>query len=178
MDFGKKTKCGNFYILKYSKSLSKAELKKLRDASGIPADVQKHLQRGALPYIKVATVSDSWAVEFVYGTTMFNAIDELPVNNLNEVRGLAKQNAEALFVTMYADTSTIGDEEYRKAKVKIMEEYLDRASKAANEAADAGKSEEELQKESEEAVQEVIDKERQAQTILEMGEEIKKEEGL
>lgn len=178
MDFGKKTKCGNFYILKYSKSLSKVELKKLRDASGIPADAQKHLQRGALPYIKVATVSDSWAVEFVYGTTMFNAIDELPVSNLNEVRDLAKRNAEALFVTMYADTSTIGDEEYRKAKVKIMEEYLDRASKAANEAADAGKSEEELQKESEEAVQEVIDKERQAQTILEMGEEIKKEEGV
>jgi hypothetical protein len=177
MDFGKKTKCGNFYILKYSKSLSKAELKKLRAASGIPADVQKHLQRGTLPYIKVATVSDSWAVEFVYGTTMFNAIDELPVAN-NEVTGIPGKNAEALFVTMYADTSTIGDEEYRKAKVKIMEEYLDRASKAANEAADAGKSEEELQKESEEAVQEVIDKEKQARTILEMGEEIKKEEGV
>jgi hypothetical protein len=177
MDFGKKTKCGNFYILKYSKSLSKAELKKLRDASGIPADVQKHLQRGTLPYIKVATVSDSWAVEFVYGTTMFNAVDELPVAN-NEVTGIPGKNAEALFVTMYADTSTIGDEEYRKAKVKIMEEYLDRASKAANEAADAGKSEEELQKESEEAVQEVIDKEKQARTILEMGEEIKKEEGV
>ena len=177
MEFGKKYRCGNFYILKYSKSLSKAELKKLRDASGIPADVQKHLQRGVLPYIKVATVSDSWAVEFVYGTTMFNAIDELPVAN-NEVTGIPGKNAEALFVTMYADTSTIGDEEYRKAKVKIMEEYLDRASKAANEAADAGKSEGELQKESEEAVQEVIDKEKQAQTILEMGEEIKKKEGL
>ena len=177
MDFGKKTKCGNFYILKYSKSLSKAELKKLRDASGIPADVQKHLQRGSLPYIKVATVSDSWAVEFVYGTTMFNAIDELPTTG-NEVTGIPGKNAEALFVTMYADTSTIGDEEYRKAKVKIMEEYLDRASKAANEAADAGKSEEELQKESEEAVQEIIDEEKHAQTILEMGEEIKKEEGL
>ena len=177
MDFGKKTKCGNFYILKYSKSLSKAELKKLRDASGIPTDVQKHLQRGSLPYIKVATVSDSWAVEFVYGTTMFNAIDELPAMG-NEVTGIPGKNAEALFVTMYADTSTIGDEKYRKAKVKIMEEYLDRASKAANEAADAGKSEEELQKESEEAVQEIIDEEKQAQTILEMGEEIKKEEGL
>ncbi len=176
MDYGKKIKCGNFYILKFAKSLSKAELKKLRDAAGIPADVQKHLQRGTLPYIKVATISDSWAVEYVYGTTMFNAIDELPVNEaMNTVVDVAGRNAEALFVVMYADTSTIGDEEYRKAKIKLMEEYLDRASKAANEAADAGKSEEELQKESEEAVQEVIDKQKHADTLMEMAEEIKKE---
>ncbi len=174
MDYGKKIKCGNFYILKFAKSLSKAELKKLRDAAGIPVDVQKHLQRGALPYIKVATVSDSWAVEFVCGTTMFNAIDELSVAD-GRVDGVAGQNAEATFVVMYADTSTIGDEEYRKAKVKLMGEYLDRAGKAANEAADAGKSEEELQRESEEAVQEVIDEGKYAETLLDMADEIKKE---
>ena len=44
LEFGKKVQVGNYYILKYSKSLSKAEVKRLRSAQNIPADIQKHLQ--------------------------------------------------------------------------------------------------------------------------------------
>ena len=77
MDFGKKLYCGNFVVTKKSRSLSKHELKELRDKEGIREDVRKHLTRGSLPYICVETVGGGWKVEFGIGTTMFEAIDAL-----------------------------------------------------------------------------------------------------
>ena len=77
MDFGKKLYCGNFVVTKKSRSLSKQELKELRDKEGIREDVRKHLTRGSLPYICVETVGGGWKVEFGIGTTMFEAIDAL-----------------------------------------------------------------------------------------------------
>ena len=77
MDFGKKLYCGNFVVTKKSRSLSKQELKELRDKEGIRDDVRKHLTRGSLPYICVETVGGGWKVEFGIGTTMFEAIDAL-----------------------------------------------------------------------------------------------------
>lgn len=180
LEFGKKVACGNYYILKKSRSLSKAELKKLRSANGIPAEVQKHLQRGSLPYIKVSTLSESWSVEFVVGMTMYAFIDATHVVMDDEgnrmVFGDDRALMENIFVQMMTDTTLVGDKEYRLGKLKLQQEYLDRESKRQVEAADAGKSEEQLRKESDEAVQEVIDRDKHAATILEMGEHIAKEE--
>lgn len=180
LEFGKKVQCGNYYILKKSKSLSKAEVTKLRKVQGIPAEIQKHLQRASLPYIKVSTVTDSWSVEFVIGMTMYQLIDDCHVvfdgdgNRL--LAGEEKNTYENIFVQMMTDTTLIGDKEYRLGKLKLQQEYLDRASKAMNEAADAGKTEEQLRKESEEAIDEVMERDKHAATILEMGEQVKKEE--
>lgn len=180
LEFGKKVACGNYYILKKSRSLSKAELKKLRSANGIPAEVQKHLQRGSLPYIKVSTISENWSVEFVIGMTMYAFIDATQVVMDDEgnrmVFGEDRNLMENIFVQMMTDTTLVGDKEYRLGKMKLQQEYLDREAKRMNEAADAGKTEDELRKESDEAVQEVIDRDKHAATILEMGEHIAKEE--
>lgn len=180
LEFGKKVSVGNYYILKHSKSLTKNEVKRLRTANNIPADVQKHLERASMPYIKVATVTDSWSVDFVIGTSMYEALDTVKVvmdgEGNRQLYGVEAKNVEATIVAMFADTTTVGDYEYQVEKQKLLVAYLNRASKAKNEAADAGKGEEELTKESEEAVQEVIDRDKHAETILEMGEQVRKEE--
>lgn len=179
MDFGVKVKVGNYKILKYAKSLSKQEVKNLRNAANIPAYIQKHLQRASLPYIKVSTITDSWAVEFVIGTTMYDALDELHVVHdaagNHQLMGVEAHNTEAIFCAMFADTTTVGDFEYMVAKQKLLSEYLERAGKKLNEKQDAGKSEAELKEESDKAAQEVLDDEKNATMLKEMAEELKKE---
>lgn len=141
MEFGKKVKVGNFYLLKYSKSLSSKELSKLRDAADVPAEVRKYLSRGSLPYIKVSTVTDSWSVEFVMGMNMFNVLDGVKVvhdgEGVYQLYGTEERNVHALLVGMFADTTTLGDIEYNVAKQKLLSEYVDRASKAAVSAVEA-----------------------------------------
>ena len=180
LEFGKKVRVGNYYILKHTKSLTKNEVKMLRAANNIPADVQKHLERASLPYIKVATVTDSWSVDFVIGTSMYDALDGVKVvtdgDGNRQLYGVEAKNVEATIVAMFADTTTVGDYEYQVEKQKLLVSYLDRASKAKNEATDAGKNDEELAKESDDAVQEVIDRDKRAETVLDMAEQVRKEE--
>ena len=150
IEFGVPVHVGNYVIKKYNRSLGRKELAELRRISGIPADVAKSLERGRLPYIKVSTASGSWGVEFVIGTSMYEALDNLNVVFDDEGRrqlcGVEARNAEAMFVGMLADTTTVGDFEYQVAKQKLLHEYLDRASKARNAKADEGKTEEQKAK--------------------------------
>lgn len=133
LEFGKKVRVGNFYILKHSKSLTKKEQKLLRSASGIPADVQAHLDRMSLPYIKVATVTESWCIEFVMGMAFFNALNSVNVvmdgEGNRQLYGVEAKNIEAMIVSMFADTSVVGDFEYQKGKQELLSEFLERASK-------------------------------------------------
>ena len=135
LEFGKKVRVGNFYILKHSKSLTKKEQKLLRSASGIPADVQAHLDRMSLPYIKVATVTESWCIEFVMGMAFFNALNSVNVvmdgEGNRQLYGVEAKNIEAMIVAMFADTSVVGDFEYQKGKQELLSEFLERASKEA-----------------------------------------------
>lgn len=177
LPFGKKIKVKNFYILKLSKSLSKKEVNSLR--KDIPADIKKHLQRGSLPYIKVSALSEVWAIEFSIGTSMFEALDNLTPAQINgglELTDNERNNAEALFQLMFTDTTLLGDDEYLIKKMKLREAFIMRESARRNAAEDAGKTEEQLRKESEDAVQEVIDRDKHAATIMEMGEQVAKDE--
>ena len=181
LEFGVKVKVGNYYILKYAKGLGKKELSRLRNASGIPRKVQKHLSNGrTLPFIKVGTISGSWSVEYIMGTSMYDAIDALRVvmdeTGERQLYGVEAKNAEAMFVAMFADTTVVGDYEYQVAKQKLLSEYLDRAGKELNKKADAGKSDEELRKENEAAVEETAARETHANTLLNMAEEIMRKE--
>lgn len=128
LPYGKKIRVKNFVILKYSKALRKSELNEVRNMQGIPADVQKHLQRGGLPYIKVSTLAENWSVEFVCGSTMYNYIDTRQTEPerddiLTEDSVTALHN---LFVMMLADCTILGDPEYTTAKGKLLQEYMAR----------------------------------------------------
>lgn len=164
LEFGKKVKVGNFYILKYSKSLTKTEQKRLRTANNIPTDVQKHLDRMSLPYIKVSTVTNSWSVEFVVGMAFFDALNAVNVvmdgEGNRQLYGVEAKNVEAMLVSMLADTSVVGDFEYQKAKQEILTAYLDRASKEAVKNTD--------EKESEKALDEVAEHEELRSQVAEM----------
>lgn len=181
LDFGVKVKVGNYYILKYAKGLGKKELNRLRKASDIPKEVQKHLGNGStLPFIKVSTITGSWSVEYIMGTSMYDAIDALRVvvdeAGERQLYGVEAKNAEAMFVAMFADTTVVGDYEYQVAKQKLLSEFLDRKGKELNKKADSGKSDEDLRKENEAAVEETAARESHANTLLDMAEEIKRKE--
>ena len=129
--FGKKIKVMNFFVLKYTKALSSGELKRMRNAQGIPAEAQKHLQRGGLPYIKVMTLSENWSVEFVCCTAMYELIERFCVFEDSEHGELvlteeALAGLHNLFVLMYSDTAIVGDTEYFEAKGKALNEFMAR----------------------------------------------------
>lgn len=180
LEFGKPVMVGNYTITKITRSLSKKQVKELRRSSGIPEDIQRQLERASLPFIKVQTASGSWGVEFVMGTSMYDALDDVKVvvdsDGVRQLYGVEKRNVEAMFVAMLADTTTVGDYEYNAAKQKLLKEYLDRATAKMNAKSDGGKGEEQLRKESGDAVQEVIDAETGKAAIVDMASRIKDKE--
>lgn len=178
LPFGKTIKTRHFTVLKFSKSLSKKEVASLRE--DIPAEIKKHLQRGSLPFIKIANIAGTWGIEYSIGTSMYAALDECVPVAVGDHYEFSKDNGniiEAFAQLMYADTSLPGDAEYTAGKLKLRDEYIAREAARRNAAADEGKTEEQLRKESDEAVQEVIDRDKHAETLLEMAEQIKKEGG-
>lgn len=182
LEFGRPVAVGNYTVTKINRTLSGRQVKALRMQSNVPEEAAKWLERAKLPYIKVSTSSGSWSVEFVIGTTMYNAIDSVNVvmdaDGNRMVVGTEGRNMEAIFVAMLADTTTVGDFEYQVAKQKLLQEYLDRASKARNAKSDEGKTDEELAKENDEAAQEVLDSSERKAMVLDMAGRIaNKEEG-
>ena len=178
LPFGKTIKTRHFTVLKFSKSLSKKEIASLRE--DIPAEIKKHLQRGSLPFIKISDIAGTWGVEFSIGTSMYAALDECVTVAVGDHYEFSKDDVniiEAFAQLMYADTSLPGDAEYTAGKLKLRDEYLARESARRNSAADKGKTEEQLRNENDEAVQEVIDRDKHAETLLDMAEQIKKEGG-
>ena len=172
LEFGRPVAVGNYTVTKINRTLSGKQVKALRMQSNVPAEAAKWLERAKLPYIRVSTSSGSWSVEFVIGTTMYNAIDSMNVvmdaDGNRMAYGIEGKNMEAMFVAMFADTTVVGDFEYQVAKQKLLHEYLDRASKARNAKEDEGKSEEQVAKENEEATLEVLDSSENKTMVLDM----------
>lgn len=164
--FGTKLRVGNFTVLKYTKSLKKAELKALRNDAGIPEDTQKHLQRGGLPFIKVEAISGIWAIEFCIGTTVYKYIDE-------QLCDQTMLTFLHLFTTWFTDTATPGDEKYLEDKARAMADFMERikARKAGEETAEEKAEDDKILEEvkaSEEAKANILD---MAQRIKEGGQD-------
>lgn len=119
LPFGKKVSVGNFYFTKITRALSKKELRELRDAQGIPADVRKHLDRGGLPFIIVNTIGGGWSLSFVCGSVMYGYIEY--AYSRDELDGLRN-----LFTMMYTDTSVLGDAEYLRDKAAALQSFITR----------------------------------------------------
>ena len=165
LEFGKIYRAGNFIIKKFTRTLTKKQMLQLRDAMNIPRDIQKRLERNGLPFIKASTVSGSWSIEWAFGASLFQAIDEMPVNENGEFFGVGLDNLTMILTCMFADTSVVGDIEYMSKKQELMHEYFKRA-------ANKGEMTEEEIKESEEAADEVLRNEQHKETLLKMGKEV------
>ena len=133
MEFGRRYQVGNYTVMKRVRALNKRELGILRTQAGIPADVQKHLQRGGLPYIIVETVSGSWSMFWVCGLAAYAMIDRmLPLAVEHEedpsdgYEGMTVADFAHLFNMWYTDTNVMGDEEYQKAKAEAFRAYMER----------------------------------------------------
>lgn len=164
LELGKIYHAGNFIIKKFTRTLTKKQMLQLRDAMNIPREVQRDLQRVGLPFIKVSTVSGSWSVEWAFGMSFFDAINEMPVNENGEFYGTALDNLTMILTCMFADTSVVGDMEYMVEKQKLMHTYFDRMVKNGD------PTEEEI-KESEEAADEVLKNEEHKATLINMAKE-------
>lgn len=165
LEFGKIYHAGNFIIKKFTRTLTKKQMLQLRDAMNIPRDIQKRLERNGLPFIKASTVSGSWSIEWAFGMSFFDAINEMPVNENGEFFGAGLDNLTMILTCMFADTSVVGDMEYMAEKQKLMHKYFYRK-------ADKGEMTEEEIKESEEAADEVLRNEQHKETLLKMGKEV------
>lgn len=165
LEFGKIYRVGNFVIKKFTRTLTAKQMQELRDNTNIPREVQKKLQRNGLPFIKASTVSGSWSIEWVFGMSLFDAINEMPVNENGEFFGVGLDNLTMILTCMFADTSVVGDMEYMAKKQELMHKYFYRK-------ADKGEMTEEEIKESEEAADEVLRNEQHKETLLKMGKEV------
>lgn len=165
LELGKIYRAGNFIIKKFTRTLTSKQMQELRDNMNTSREVQKKLQRNGLPFIKASTVSGSWSVEWVFGMSLFDAIDEMPVNENGEFFGVGFDNLTMILTCMFADTSVVGDMEYMSKKQELMHEYFKRAAKK-------GEMTEEEIKESEEAADEVLRNEQHKETLLKMGKEV------
>lgn len=165
LEFGKIYRAGNFIIKKFTRTLTSKQMQELRDNMNTPREVQRELQRVGLPFIKASTVSGSWSVEWVFGMSFFQAIDDMPVNENGEFYGTSLDNLTRILTCMFADTSVVGDMEYMAEKQKLMHKYFYRK-------ADKGEMTEEEINESEEAADEVLRNEQHKETLLKMGKEV------
>lgn len=165
LELGKIYHAGNFIIKKFTRTLTKKQMLQLRDAMNIPRDIQKHLERNGMQFIKASTISGSWSVEWVFGMSLFDAINEMPVNENGEFFGVGLDNLTMILTCIFADTSVVGDMEYMAKKQELMHEYFKRAAKK-------GELTEEDVKECEEAADEVLRNEQHKETLLKMGKEV------
>lgn len=165
LESGRIYHAGNFIIMKFTRTLTGKQMRRLRDAMNIPRDVQKRLERNGMQFIKASTVSGSWSVEWVFGMSFFKAIDEMPVNENGEFYGTALDNLTMILTCMFADTSVVGDMEYMAEKQKLMHGYFDRMAKK-------GEPTEEEIEESEKAADEVLKNEEHRTTLISMTKEV------
>lgn len=122
MEFGKKYRVGNYYMVKVSKSLSGAEQSALR--SYLPEELKRGLHRRSLPYIRIGTISGSWAIEFSLFEGMFTALDGATEEELRDTETL--NLLHNLFTGFHVDTTMMGDKEYNQAKSAALQSFLER----------------------------------------------------
>lgn len=172
LPFGKNVSVGNYVVVKKSRSLSKREVKILRDQQGIPAEVQKNLQRGSLPVIVVQSVSGSWSVSFVCGMSVYALLDnELPKavsqeeDPQEDYNGTRITDFAHLFNMWYMDTCVVGDPSYQEDKAKAFKAMMER-QKAV-----------ELSKEEDDKILDEVKAEEDAKaTILDMSAKLNEQE--
>lgn len=132
LPFGKKIQIGNYTVLKYTKSLTKAQMKQLRDDKDIHPEVRKQLQRSGLPFIKVEALSQIWSVEFCCNTGVYLCLDRvLPQAILAEQEGRKPEfdsvaDFAHLFGMWMTDTCVQGDSIYQADKANALKALMER----------------------------------------------------
>lgn len=136
--FGVRLRCGNFYIQKFSRGLSKNELYALRKDLVLPKGTRLPSVRGTLPFIRMATISGSWRMEWACTMRMFSILDSLEVVD-GALSPSALVELNGLISMLYTETTVLGDDDFLRDRVKAMNDYLLRISKNLSPSPDDGK---------------------------------------
>lgn len=161
MDFGKRYRVGNYWVLKFSKVLRKADIEALRMQMGIDKERWKELRRSSMPFMKVEAVSGLWAIEFSCYTTVYHLLDQM-------VGEGGKENEMILyhmFNMWFMDTTVAGDDAYQHDKAEAWKAFMGRVKAP-------GMSDEEDAA----VLKELADDEKALADIVEMKDEISKME--
>lgn len=131
LPYGRRLRFGNFYVEKYTKSLSKSELRELRKSMKVRSGIDMQLDRGKLPYIRVSTISGNWSISWACTMTMYGILDELECEN-NELTTESIALMKNVVSMFYSDTTILGDKEYVEARMNALSSYLGRLSVAGD----------------------------------------------
>lgn len=171
LPFGRKIQVGNFTVLKYTKTLTKQQMKQLRDDKDIHPEVRKTLSRAGLPFIKVEAISQIWSIEFCCNTGVFMFIDR--VLALAVIADAKKEEPEYesiadfahLFGMWMADTCVQGDSIYYADKGKALQALIERQ-----------KASKDISKEDDDKILDEMKKEEETKAnIIEMANHLKEE---
>lgn len=123
LPFGKRMRCGNFYVEKVGRALSKADMKRLR--AEMP--VFKGRQRTSMPVIRVSDINGVWRVEYAVASTMFHIFDAFEWDFFDGAYFIKDETCKRLVTMLYCDATVVGDAEYVNARVKALNEFTMRA---------------------------------------------------
>lgn len=171
LPFGKKIQVGNYTVLKYTKTLTKQQLKQLREGQDIHPEVKRQLSRSGLPYIKVEAISQIWSVEFCCNTGVYLHIDRVLPLALLAAQEKRKPEFESiadfahLFGMWMTDTCVMGDTLYFNDKGRALKALIERQA--------AAKAETPEEKAADDAVLDELKKEEETKaTILDMAKTV------
>lgn len=119
--FGVKLRCGNFYVEKVSRALSKRDAMLLRKEflSKMPKGY-KGAQRASMPVIRVGDIAGVWRIEYGVSSAMYHIFDAFDYDD----NGFVTDEACSRLLTMlFCDTTVLGDSQYFADRVKALNEF-------------------------------------------------------
>lgn len=130
LPLGQRLRFGNFYLEKYTRSLSKSEMRELRKEMRVRKDLRLDLSRGGLQYIRVSTVSGNWSVSWACTMSMFGVLDELEYSD-GELTAESVVMMKNLASMLYMETTVLGDECLMAARLEAVSSYMSRVSSSS-----------------------------------------------
>lgn len=120
LPFGKRLRCGNFYVEKVSRALGKKDAKAVRDEflKGMPKGY-KGAQRASMPVIRVGDIAGMWRIEYAFASAMFHVIDAFDHDGVS----ITDDTCYRLLTMLFCDTTVLGDEAYMKDRVKALNKF-------------------------------------------------------
>jgi hypothetical protein len=172
LPFGKEIKIGNWKVLKFTRALSKSQLKGLRAAKELPDEVRKFARTG-IPYIKVEAISGVFSLTFAFNTQVFRWLDYCIPAALEVQEGgeIPDQNSIAdilhVFGMWMADVCTAGDQKYYEDKANALKGLVERQKSIAGAVETA-----EEKAEDDKILEEVKEEEEQKAVLMDMAKEV------
>jgi len=137
LPFGKEVRIGNYKVLKFTKALSKSQLKGLRADENVHDKIKKQFSRAGIPYIKVEAISGIFSLTFCFNTQVFRWLDYcIPVAlEAHEKGETLAQNSLAdilhVFGMWVTDVCTTGDQKYYEDKANALKALIERQKSIA-----------------------------------------------